>query len=291
NERARAALGYRKHGDRWMTEEEINRAKGLVKHKGEWMTPGQKEIEEALEERRKLDAELQKEVRRLVQQLESDSREAREEAEARLDGMDDDLKTEPFLAALKSPVSGVRLYVVRELGRMKAAEAVPHLARTVLHDAEDYVRQAAIESLRAIGDGSTYTHFLPPLSKDSAILRVRAVEALGEYPDFGAAGDLVKLLRKDVSSLSFVKKCVGRMIRVKDGDVLLRNGDRLPIPSGIWREAGLYTAEGVDVLNRELEYVRDALRRITGQDFGTDTKAWKDWYEDEVKARRKAERK
>jgi hypothetical protein len=65
---ARHALGYRRVGDRWMTEEEEMRARGLVDYKGQWMTPEaaarlqalEAELEVAREKRLAAEAELQK---------------------------------------------------------------------------------------------------------------------------------------------------------------------------------------------------------------------------------------
>lgn len=52
NADARAALGYIRHGKRWMTSAEINRDKGQVLFEGRWMLP----LEKELLEQRRLDA-------------------------------------------------------------------------------------------------------------------------------------------------------------------------------------------------------------------------------------------
>lgn len=65
---AREALGYRKVGGRWLNQDEEMRARGLVKHDGQWMTPEaagrlealQAELALARERRIAAEAELEK---------------------------------------------------------------------------------------------------------------------------------------------------------------------------------------------------------------------------------------
>ncbi|MCC7381882.1 MAG: hypothetical protein IT384_08640 [Deltaproteobacteria bacterium] len=76
---ARAALGYRQHQGRWMTEDEFMLAQGYVKHRDRWITPDAlKAIEHAETERRQR-AQAEADHARIAQ-LESEVAKARAEA-------------------------------------------------------------------------------------------------------------------------------------------------------------------------------------------------------------------
>jgi hypothetical protein len=85
NETARKYLGYTKYQGRWLTREEMNRAKGLVEFEGRWITTAEREIilSQRLEARMRREEELAERRRKAEEE-----RKAREEAaaEARMTG-------------------------------------------------------------------------------------------------------------------------------------------------------------------------------------------------------------
>jgi len=83
---ARAALGYVRHGDAWVTLEDKHRLEGKVEHQGEWITPEAKQakIEAAREAHRELQEARRKEQEEAAaKKLERRERE-REERRERL---------------------------------------------------------------------------------------------------------------------------------------------------------------------------------------------------------------
>ncbi len=84
NETARLALGYERYQEKWMTSDEVQRARGLVRHGDAWVTP------EAKADLVRLDAETQSQRARAqaealkLQRAEAEAIEARAKAEAAL---------------------------------------------------------------------------------------------------------------------------------------------------------------------------------------------------------------
>src|SRR5688572_10458266 len=58
HEEARLGAGFRKLGDQWVTEETYFVAKGLVRHKGRWVTPEERDLDVAIEEQKDLEKAL-----------------------------------------------------------------------------------------------------------------------------------------------------------------------------------------------------------------------------------------
>jgi len=80
NADARAALGFVRHGGRWMTSSEVKRDKGQVLFEGRWMLP----LEKELLEQRRLDAATRRIDRDTAAAVRRDAeRRAREDAEFR----------------------------------------------------------------------------------------------------------------------------------------------------------------------------------------------------------------
>jgi hypothetical protein len=77
---ARAALGYRQHEGRWMTEDEFMTSRGYVQRLGQWVTAEAAQALDAAEAARK-SAEVERRDRDRIARLEREVQDARSEAE------------------------------------------------------------------------------------------------------------------------------------------------------------------------------------------------------------------
>ncbi|MCW8131604.1 MAG: hypothetical protein KIS92_14755 [Planctomycetota bacterium] len=84
NATARTALGYAKYDGRWMTLDEINQVRGLVKHKESWVTPEAKSDLEKLEAATKYENAKAENERLRLQRAEAELQAANAKADAAL---------------------------------------------------------------------------------------------------------------------------------------------------------------------------------------------------------------
>ncbi|MCB9507814.1 MAG: HEAT repeat domain-containing protein [Myxococcales bacterium] len=114
-------------------------------------------------------------------------------------GRGDDLRTlavvESLEVRLASADRDVRLDAVRELARLGVPEASPMLA-AALEDPDFRVRRDAVTGLGGLGaEARDQVGAIAALARDpAAIVRARAVAALGQIGGRGAAAELAKLL-------------------------------------------------------------------------------------------------
>jgi hypothetical protein len=151
---------------------------------------------------------------------------------------------------------------VRALVGMGAGALDPLVAAT--KDERPEVRRRAADALGEIGDPRAVDPLLALLREEpDARVRASAARALGRMPD-AVIGPLVTLL--------------------KDGSPELRRTAAEALGStGDWRAIepliGALKGERVTVRSS----VRDALRRLTNEDFGLDHQAWLRWWEQHPK--------
>lgn len=84
NATARTALGYVKYDNKWMTLDELNQARGLVKHKENWVTPEAKADLEQLEAATKYEQAKSENERLRLQRAEAELQAANAKADAAL---------------------------------------------------------------------------------------------------------------------------------------------------------------------------------------------------------------
>jgi hypothetical protein len=174
------------------------------------------------------------------------------------------------LSALGAPAVGP---LVARLGESRpgaepAAHALAGIGAAALDalvaatkDERAEVRRRSVDALGEIGDGRAVDPLLALLREEpDRRVRASAAKALGRMPD-GVIGPLVTLLKDDSPEL-----------RRTAAEALGSTGNWLAIEPLI----GALKGERVTVRTS----VRDALRRLTNEDFGLDHQAWLRWWED-----------
>jgi len=294
HEEARAGLGHVKHEGKWLTEEEAAKAKGLVKHKGRWVTPEERDLDIALDEQRDLDRRMVLEVRKWLDKLAATDEKKRADAVDNLSKFDDKYKVKPYLAAAHTSYKHQRLFVAQELGRIRkdlgdsAWTATKALARRAIWDEWDEVRSAAIKSMRDIAHPDAAIAITGYLDEESPIVRMRAADAAGWFKDLRAVPPLCVQLDRAVDSLRFIEKWGKEIAQIIRDTLITRDGSRLQIPANI--RFDVFDKEGRRRLEEERQVLVEALKAVTGQDFGDDVAKWRAWLE-KKKAEKPPEKK
>ena len=280
HEEARTGAGYHKVADKWLTEDEANEAKGLVKHKGRWITPEQRDLDLALEEQKELDKALQIEVGRQVSNLKSSDEKKRADAIAALGKIDDKLKAKAYIAAIPSPHRETRKFLYEELGRMKEASALRPLVRRSLWDEDESLRPVAFRAVQDIGHPDAALLFIPFLGEESISARIRCVDSMALFKDLRVAPALLQALENNMDLTRSFEKEGESMTALTGRTVILPDGGTVTLP----RVVKIKAADPLDKntrmkLQHEKQAILGTLGALTGQNFGDDLLKWRAWME------------
>lgn len=283
-EEARRALGYRRVGDRWMTEEEEMRARGLVRYRGRWVTPEEKEIEEEMEKIRKEEQALVVEARRRVLQLEDKDPDRVQEAMDALGKIPWSLKVKVFTAALRHKSDRIRRYVAKELGMSGSKVPGRALARAWLEDPDEDVRALADQSLDALAAEEERTAMLrEALDSEDGEVRRRAIRGTRDRQVKALIGPLIERmaaafrLRNNLAEIVFGVTHAGfePLRELQPKEAAGRNPERELQLEQYRRKIGEF--------DREIDEIVEALELLTAQKFGRALNDWKQWAQTQKK--------
>jgi hypothetical protein len=277
HEEARAALGHRRHNDKWMSEDEINASKGLVKHNGRWVTPEERDLDVALEENKELDRQITAKVKGLIDRLRSQDEKRRADAVAELARIEDKYKTRPFLTGVTSSSRFLRRHAIDELGRIREPAAARPIARRAVFDEDEEVREAARRALEAIGHPDTALFLIPFLSDSSTRARIRAENALGATRDPRAVPALAEALENARATLDFLASYSQEQTYLVNRVLVLKNGQKVLLPKIVKVTPESLDPEQKSRLEEEKAAILGALRAIAGEDLGDDPARWREW--------------
>lgn len=287
HEQARAALGHRFFRGKWMTEDEVNEAKGLIRHKGVWMTPEERDLAVALDEQKELEKKLLVQVAALLEKTHSGDEKKREDAKAALGKIEDKFKVKAYLAAVTTYHKLTRGFVIAELGRMKEPAAAKPLARRAIWDEDEIFRLAAIRSLREIAHPDTAVHLAVYLEEEALVARVRTEEALVGFPDLRVVGPLLEALENALESIKLLEASEGQVTAVTNRTIIMKDGTRMVIPRVVRFKPETFDKDQRERLLLEKSTILSTLGVVTGQGFGDDLPKWRAW----LHAKKKAEGK
>ena len=194
---ARAALGFVRDGNGWVSFESLRRSQGLVQDgKGRWVLPevlSEREQEEAYDKASKL---WIKDFRRLH------SKAARGDAEAiaEINAIKDPTATAAIAGELlrsrssRSDLRNLRLMYVRLLAKMRNPLSVRALVEAGLQETDAVVREEALRQLTEYGASSAVATYLPLLQSSSLQQVKAAARALAFFPDPELAFEYVRAL-------------------------------------------------------------------------------------------------
>jgi len=263
--KARAALGYTRYEDEWLTREELMTRRGMVRHGGSWRYPQEMELRRQEQYRDEAEAEWLKKLRRWRGWLGTERNlDARQEILA----VRDPYALKALAAALESDERrAARALYAEALGNLRTHAARMALARAAMEDPDSEVRRACIEQLRSQPDPAVVAYFVGQLrSKENRAVH-RAAVGLSALRDPDSVPALIDAL------VTTHKRTLGG----GQGSISTRFGigpGGSPGPGGL-SLGGRPKVVKFDVANQP---VLDALVLITGQNFAFNEPAWKAWY-------------
>lgn len=185
-----------------------------------------------------------------------------------------------------------RLVMVDALASFPDDEATLNLGITGLVDPDEQVRRAALAALKPRDDPRVAVQYIRALRVRSDVLIKRAALALGELRALGAVPDLIELLTEvavrevEVPVREYFEIWPRDYYRGIDGGPVqgIQVGDYRPISVYIYADQTLnvWDVRQVRILRTE---VREALVKITAQDFGFEQDRWRQWlYEQQLQS-------
>lgn len=282
HEPARSALGYVRVGELWVEARTV-----LERAAPRPADSGKADAE-------KLAAAIQTEWYRRLRAIRSnllDSPLERLVAEGRAKVLEiaDPLAIVPMSDVLSRGSVSAREVLVEALSRFSEDEATMNLAALALVDGDAQVRYRALLELTRRADPRVGAQFRRALGTNSEALLRRAAEGLGVLKFEPAVPDLIELLtvqrRKRVEVP--VRRYLGGWIESYGGQRTIQIGSGtnvvytprigVAIAGELLSPDTHYRVRNVTVFRTE---VLEALKQITGQNFGFDEATWRRWYEE-----------
>lgn len=289
---ARQSLGYSKRDGKWMTNDEWNRSRGLVKHKGRYITP------EELAIIKKGEAELARErvwyksVRLWKLWLSSRNAERRQKGVTNLRKITDPDAVAALNHYFKNESNKqVRYLFLAVLSNIKGPKPVEVLTGLVLYDVDAELRYAALNAISKSQYQTAIPYFVRGLRHERVYVVRRAGDALRRVGDETAVPALIAAL---TTSHTYRVRVPKKSVSVGSNGSF---GGQSSLPPQI--EAMLRAGQfpnGVIVNNPQVNQLKHAntkvvpvkyshnnpqvlgaLQRITGQSFGYNERDWRLW--------------
>jgi len=289
--RAHLALGHTRHEGKWVTKEQM-RARGFEKYKDRWLSREEAERLKQADLKQRLEAEWSARIQRLKSQVTHPLVSLRSKAEKQLLEISDPAAFPAIVRLLEDYHPRVRWLALELANRHRIPEAAPALAKLTLQDSEPRLRDAARVTLLDIKDDEALKALIEGLRHRESAVRHRACIALGQFRDMRAVPFLISSIKELflVSADQEEKPApvsTRRSLPAEEASglpplVYHSLFDRLT--KNIW--TGNQDPDKKLVVRINQDAV-DALRAITGEDFGDDEDAWQDWWRKEGEQRSK----
>jgi len=156
----------------------------------------------------------------LIDFLEDDDADLRMQAALTLGEQKDAQAIPALLQSLADENVNVRFHVIEALGKLRAPEAVPALLE-IAETRDFFLSFIALEALRQIADPSIAPRILLLLSEDG--LREAAIETLGAVGDEESVAPLVNLLNEDRLAAMAVSHALGALFERFKDDAIKRD--------------------------------------------------------------------
>jgi hypothetical protein len=297
NVAAHRGLGHIQQDGQWMSRDEANTARGLVKHKGKWVLPQ----EVALLEEAEAQSAEEKEWYRSVKQWHTWLRDV-QRPERQTNGLAQ-LRAISAPAAVpavarhlgRDPEEQVRLLATTIYAQIAGEAPTIPLVNQVLQDVSAVVRASAIGALRDRDPLRPRQTFQRALKHELNIVVNRAGAALGVLGADEQVPALIDALVTEHRYTITVQDPASTIGIRSDGLFAPTNTPVVPpeianllatgqLPQGVNVQRAPLPGENmrtknVTILRKEQNPdVLDALGKLTGQNFGFDETTWKTWW-------------
>ena len=268
HEQARRLLGYFRHGDRWVTQEEMMTARGFVKYKGDWVLPEEVEI---LERRRQSElqekawmrqfADWRKNIASKSQEVIAQMREVRDPHAVPA--------IEFHMAPSREARPAVRMVMLETLKNINTPSAWMLIGNASLEDPDEEIRISSREMLRGQKQPELVRMFVAALKHENNSMVNRGALGLAALGDESAIGPLIDAL---VTTHKF------RVVKGRPGTTATfgSNGG-----------GGLSVGQQAEVHHKQFynEPVRDALIVLTNANFQYNQEQWRAWHASYLRSR------
>jgi hypothetical protein len=262
---ARRALKYFFRDGHWVTQQQANTERGLVRYNGQLMTPQKARILKEQEALRELEGVWHRTIQKYVQALQ---KSRNEKAAGLIREINDPAAVKAIERQLLSNPhpshARLRLLALEPLAAIGTPDALQLLAGVSLYDTEEELRLTAIEYFENHSSPDVVGFFISKLGAEDSQTINRAASVLAALGDDSAVGPLIDVL------------VTTRRRKVTQGT-----------PGGIGGAAfgdggGGFSAGSTTYIVNDVSFnadVYEALRKLTGVDFGNrDVAAWKRWH-------------
>jgi hypothetical protein len=317
HDEAHKQLGHTQVGDRWLTRDELRQVQGMVKYKGKWITAEEKGRQEADAGALAEEASWSRRLKILHAAIVDGGEPRRTEAEQQLREIRDEKAVRPLLRAFGRESVAIRTLLVRVLGDIPGSRAGLALVEGLLGEEDTDVRQAAMAEIARRKDSAAIPRLSNALrSKDVRVVN-RAAWALGNLKATSTLQRLIGALTTVEEQIVWMPTgqaptpaSIGVLGAVAppppsvggfQGGLSGGGSYALLTPpvvapgavafgaaamplgptTGFEYSGNMSAGKGpmpvsVPYVNRNVE-VREALMKLTGQDFGFDAQAWRRW--------------
>lgn len=277
---ARRALGFERHGDRWLARDEALLARGLVLFDGRWRLPA--EVETASRQVRPLDegAREGRVARLLARCAEGDAGLARA-VRLRLASLEHAELLDGALEALYDGRPAVRSVAAQALAELGDEAALRRLLFSAVRDTDAEVRRDAIEAARSLGHPDAAVPLIKALASENEHVVAHAAEALGALGDARALAYVVKRLHSSGSSPRSFVAFLNQISYVRDYDVEIAQASNIANPDVATLQEGVILDATVLGATMTRTWIEPVLVRAAGQLAGrpfADAEEVKAWY-------------
>lgn len=290
---ARRALGQRKFEGDWLTREQIMAERGLVEHKGKWLTPQEVELIEKTEAEREAEHNWYLKIRKLRMNLAGGNENLRQKAIVELKRIRDPNAVNALAKNFGDlPDPSLRIFYLSILSEIPGIKPVQPLVTQSLHDVDESVRKFAFEAITPARSEAALPYLLQGLRHANNDVVRRAAKGLEAFGDERVISDLIPALITTHRHRVQVPEAVPT-ISFSSGGAFGPGGTPLPPEIDAALRVGALP-HGVKVnslnpvpvrmrtvevrINQENAEVLSALRKITGETFGYDERTWRLWW-------------
>jgi hypothetical protein len=296
---AREKLGYLRHEGKWLTRDQQQEAKGLVRFGGRFVTPQEREILEKKKREESVVRDWHQRVKMWKGWLTSDEPAKARDAEQQLRTIDDPRAMDALVNQFgKEKEESRRVMMCEIVGGLPGEQATLELVKRCIMDMSADVRWAAVEALVEREDAEAVRALMKILTSEHNTVVRRAADALGALEDSSAVPALIDALvtkHKQVVTRNAPGSFMGvQTPTIVDFEPVVASGVVAFNPViGYQAQGAGFTKSITEVVVVPVENpeVLGALTAITDQDFGYDKAAWRRWLagqkqRDELKNRR-----
>ncbi|MFO1093860.1 MAG: hypothetical protein U0992_11195 [Planctomycetaceae bacterium] len=276
---AHKGLGHVRHNSKWLTRDEWMTSRGYVLHEGKYVTQQERARLQLAEEMRGVNAEWFPKVRVWFNSMVGGNPQQAAESRAQFQALTDPDATAAVAHFFGRHSDGnVRMMGVKLLGQMPGPKPVEPLVCLSIYDGEHDIRVAARGAIQPEQRRLAQELYVRELQKAAAYadgesnrLVRRAAVGMGEVGDMSAVPALVWAL---ATRRYIVMQTLSTKARGTYAVIYLPPGSEPDPHIG----AHYHPCQTECVANPE---VLDALKKITGQDFGFDKRAWAAWWREQ----------